>query len=531
MTTVLDRCVREKSGYWLESLDDIDFGATLVLVSTKAVLAPVLRSSVSLIRNDLLEGLVILRLDWRKIDQNLNEFTVDFGLTRSVTSIAIALFKTTSVKNAAILCGISYETAREYLEAARAAIGADTLPQLITLMGIAAGLSDGDAEETDALMVRALGLTNRQSRIAGLIADGLARSEVAERTGLSQALLKKELGIVFAATGVSGAIGLARVMLELRLLALGTNIAALPDPSGEPQYATIHCECAGGRIIAASDYGPWDGKPTLMLHSSMTSRAVNRTLVKALQGRGFRPVAVDRPGFGDSSNAPSDCWGDDYFQYAANDLQQFCIQQGWERVAIVARGAAQIVLAIHGLAPDLIGGAVVINPDPDAQSSSYRGTFLAKMKRHFVRRPRAVWFMARWLARSSTFERVRDHLQRAAVSCDADQRAMQTEVNLQDYYRGIRAFRAGALDGFVREQVALATCGKPKPVCRTSHFTLLVGEHDTLHDPMETASYWRDVLPDADVRIVPNSGRFLSYSHPEVAVSALVDMLTLETKL
>lgn len=93
---------------------------------------------------------------------------------------------------------------------------------------------------------------------------------------------------------------------------------------------------------------------------------------------------------------------------------------------------------------------------------------------------------------------------------------------MADYYRALSCFRQGRLEGFVREQTALATIGRPGRVDGTDHFTLLVGEHDSIHDPGETMTYWREVLPDARVEMVEGAGRFMTYSHADVVVTALV---------
>lgn len=92
---------------------------------------------------------------------------------------------------------------------------------------------------------------------------------------------------------------------------------------------------------------------------------------------------------------------------------------------------------------------------------------------------------------------------------------------MADYYRGVTGFRYGKTEGFITEQAALATLCKPDPISGTSHFALLVGEQDSIHDPAETLTYWREVLPNAQVTILPGTGRFMSYSHPELAVGAL----------
>jgi pimeloyl-ACP methyl ester carboxylesterase len=253
----------------------------------------------------------------------------------------------------------------------------------------------------------------------------------------------------------------------------------------------------------------------------MTSRPANRALVEALQDQGFRPVAIDRPGFGDTDPAPPDCVGEAFFDLAARDIIDFCTAMGWPRILLVSRGAAQVVVALHRAQPDLTEAAIVMNPDPDAGSSSRQTGFLAVMKKNFVRRPWAVGLMTRWIAQSLTYARVRDHVLRSTADCPVDRRIMERPQHMADYYRGLAAFRRGCLDGFCREQAALATMGKPDPIPGTPHLTLLVGEYDSIHDPHETLHYWRDVLPDAQVLFEPGSGRFMSYSHAQTVAKRL----------
>lgn len=55
---------------------------------------------------------------------------------------------------------------------------------------------------------------------------------------------------------------------------------------------------ADGSRVAWSEYGSVTGRPVLVVHSSMTTRFVSRRLLRALQTRGCRPIAIDLPGFG-----------------------------------------------------------------------------------------------------------------------------------------------------------------------------------------------------------------------------------------
>ena len=514
--------------FWFDMVEDPRFGPTVAMIGRPDRLQKLLRGTSiapglppSRLSSSPVDTLAVLYADWLQIETRLLEFAADFGISPASSRALVALFQTGDVRSAASVAGISYETAREYLDGARAQVGAGNLQRLVTLIGLGIVRTDSDAEESDHLLAFAYGLSERQMRIAGLIANGVTRREVATMLTMSGALVKKELAIVFTAIGVTSAVALARAMMELRLLAIAMEYEDSGHPFPAPFHHSLLKQTGDGRIIAANDYGPPSGLPTLVLHSSMTSRPVNRALVEALQNAGFRPVSLDRPGFGDTASAPETCQGTDYFDLAARDMIEFCAVMGWSKVRLVSRGAAQVITALHRIRPDLIEAAVVMNPDPDANSSSRRTGFLAAMKKNFVRRPWAVSMMARWVAQSMTFERLRDNVMRSVQGCPVDEQVMDRPANMADYYRGVAAFRSGKLDGFVAEQAALATMDKPAPLLGTPHFTLLVGEQDSIHDPAETLAYWREILPDASVSVAQGTGRFMSYSHPELVVEAL----------
>lgn len=515
------RLEAQTEGFWFETYDDKRFGPTIVIVGDGSAMCRIIFDPALMTDPVPAGSLCVLRPDWNLIEAQLHGFAKDFGMSPSVTRLVVALFQSGDVRAAAARAGLAYETAREYLGAARQMVGATNLQNLITLIGLGIARTGRNAEESDALLAYAYGLSERQTQIAGLIANGAARQEVARTLGVSEALVKKELAHIFAAVDVTNAAALARTMVEFRLLAIATNLHDGHDPFPEAVHHVLTLTARDGRVIMASDYGPRSGEPLLVLHSSMTNRPVNRALVEALQNNGYRPIAIDRPGFGGTDAAPEDCRGDEYFNLAARDIVDVCEAKGWARIRLVSRGAAQIIVALQRLCPELIAAAVIMNPDPDAMSSSKQSGFLAAMKRNFVRRPWAAGMMSRWAVQSLTFARVRDNVLRSAAGCPADEKIMADPLHMQDYYRGVTAFREGKLDGFVREQTALATVGMPQPLRGTQRLTLLVGDQDSIHDPHETMRYWRKVLPDAHIAMVPGAGRFMSFSHPGLVVRAL----------
>lgn len=520
----VERLSMERHGWWFETFHHSSFGPTIALVGHPAQLRSLLKHA-SWPDSAPGTGPAIVHINWPWLAEQLNRFATDLGFSAAISRTVVALFMTGDVRKAADVCTISYETAREYLEKARALVGVNNLQRLVTMMGMGLCRTGEKAEESDGFLSIAYGVSERQMRIAGMIANGDTRSEVALGLDLSKAVVKKELAIVYAALGITTAPALARAMVELRLLAIAASLGQSADRFPEAAHRTFSIIARDGRQIAASDYGPRHGKPVLVLHSSMTSRPVNRALVESLQNEGFRPLSMDRPGFGLTDAPPPGCAGDAIFTLAAQDIVDLCAAMDLDRIAIVTRGAAQIVLALHRAAPDLIEAAVVTNPDPDAASSSRGSGFLATMKRNFVRRPWAVALMARWFARSLTYERAWDNVMRSTAGCPSDREVMARPEQMADYYRALAGFRERRLEGFVKEQTALATVGRPAPLAGTGQVTLLVGEHDSIHHPDETMDYWRQVLPDARVEMVKGAGRFMTYSHAVIVVAALAERL------
>lgn len=80
----------------------------------------------------------------------------------------------------------------------------------------------------------------------------------------------------------------------------------------------------------------------------------------------------------------------------------------------------------------------------------------------------------------------------------------------------------GCIEGYADEQVAFATQTMPDPLRGTTHFTVVLGAHDFIHDPEETLAYWRAVLPDAVFVTIADAGRFLTFSHADRVVAELL---------
>lgn len=445
-----------------------------------------------------------------------------FGLTGLQTRVAMATIRCGTIKQAAAHLGISYDTARESLSEAMRRAGVDRLPALVaSLASLAFGVlpQSGGAP----LLEDIWGLSPRQVALASLIAEGLSREAAARRLGISAAAAKKELDRIYACLGVSSAAGLARMVVEAQALSCTTAATrghvALSHDHAEPLRMLPR---ADGSRVAWSDYGPASGKPVLVVHSSMTSRPVSRGLVAALQAEGLRPIAIDRPGFGMSDPIDGAEPGrHDPFAAAVADVLLVCRKLGISALDIVARGGAQHVLALADTAPGLIDRVVLVNPDPHTQEEGRRAGPLGAVKEAYFRNPRLVAMMGRLIAAHLTRERLLRMMERSFAGSPPDQMALRDPQVVTDYYRAVRMFAAGRIAGYVNEQIAMATATRPSPRVGTRRWSVIVGEHDTLHDPAEVHAYWRAVLPDARFVEAKGAGRLLALTEPHRVASAL----------
>ena len=95
-----------------------------------------------------------------------------------------------------------------------------------------------------------------------------------------------------------------------------------------------------------------------------------------------------------------------------------------------------------------------------------------------------------------------------------------------DYFRSVRTSATGRYKGYVNEQTEIARGRTPQSLSGTPSWRVLVGAHDTMHDPAKVIAYWQTIAPEVGVELSPVAGRFLALSHPHLVVDALVAATT-----
>lgn len=446
-----------------------------------------------------------------------------FGLTASQTRLVMAVVRTGSIKAAAKALEISHVTGRETLSEVYRRTGTRRLPELVGLLsGLAFGMLPSQYDHAP-LLVDVWGLTRKQAAIALLVAGGAAREEAARTLGLSVAVVRKDLEQIFAALQVTSASELARTISTLSALGalLGATRGRLgfSDPRAEPLRLLPR---ADGSRIAWSDYGPASGRAVLVVHSSTTTRLAPSRLVAPLQAAGFRVLAMDRPGFGMSDLVPGQRPGEhDPFDVAAADMVALIDALRLPALDIVARGGAQAVVALARRAPERIGKVVLVNPDPTTPADGRRHGPIGVFKEAYMRRPELIASFARLTAGNLTPERAHRALRHAMRGSPPDEAAIEDPRIAEDYWRSLRMFATGRIEGYVNEQVAIARGGAPEPLPGLTDWWVLIGDHDTMHDPDHVERYWRAVLPDSRFARVADAGRFLAMTHPQRVIEAL----------
>jgi pimeloyl-ACP methyl ester carboxylesterase len=276
-----------------------------------------------------------------------------------------------------------------------------------------------------------------------------------------------------------------------------------------------------GGQIAFSDYGPSSGRPVLVLHSSMTTRIVSRSLLRALHRAGFRPIAIDRPGFGLTDPLKGPEAQTDPFTAATGDVLQVLAHLKLRKVDVVSRGAAQFLVALANAAPARLRRVVLVNPGPPYRYSGRSSGPLGVIKDALVGNPGAVRGLAPFLAGQLTYRRLTRMIAQWTRGSPPDERAARDPEFVADFFRSVRMFATGRYEGFLHEQAAIARAGKPPPFDGAANWSILLGASDVLYEPEVVLAYWRELLPRAEFKLVRDGGRFLAMTHPHLVVEEL----------
>lgn len=412
--------------------------------------------------------------------------------------------------------GLGYETARKALKLALRKAGTGRQTDLVRRLHIAVGSGDLKLAQAEALSV-ALGISLRSAGVSILLALGLTRSEAAATLHVSAHTLKDELTALYYRFGLRTAIDLSRMTTEALVL-LGA--ASNPHTAAGTSWSTLRPLRFVGRAdglgrIALSDFGPASGDPTLLFHSATTGSLLDRGLVAALQSAGSRPIAIERPGFGLTD--PPD---GDPLEVAVSDVLTVMHTLGLRRVRLVCRGGEPVAMALAGRVPERLARAVLINPFTPYDVDSRWDGFMNKGKRLVSAYPEMIEPLARFLSRRATPESIERLVRSALRDSVADHAAFENRAIVEDYVESARLMGVRSMWGFVNDQKTYRTW-RPPVLADGRAWVRLVGGQDVLYRTGDAEALWEAALPGHNVRHVPDAGRMLHASHPQLVAEAL----------
>lgn len=484
-------------------------------------LAPAVRDAIAAHR----KGRIAVIAGGASGDGPIASAALAYGLTDLERRVVSAVIRSGSGRRATDELGIAYSTVRETLSRASRKMGAANLPAMVHRIVAAAFGIFPDEGDTPTLLADILPLTERQAAVAAMVAAGLTREQAAAGLGLSIAVVKKELEAIYATLGVESSAELARLVAEaraLRLVARATDAApGFLDPAFEP--TRLHTRPAGGGVVAWSDHGPRSGKPVLLVHSNWSCRPAPRPLLRLLQGTGFRPITIDRPGFGQSALGRST--RADPFSQAIEDTLAIFDSQGFGRVPVVARCGAQFVLSLKAAAPDRVGPVLLVSPSPQTGDDGLRRGIVGVIKESFYRSPRLIEFFFRIICAQVSLQRTETLTRAIVAGCPTDEKMCDDPAFIRDRLRAIRPFSVGNLAGAIFEENIISHGGYRFATTQASDWVVMQGETDTHNGLDEVKSYWATMAPNARFVAVSDGGRFMTSSHPELVVETLCGLL------
>jgi pimeloyl-ACP methyl ester carboxylesterase len=127
-----------------------------------------------------------------------------------------------------------------------------------------------------------------------------------------------------------------------------------------PQFLTL----ADGRKLCFQEYGDPQGRPIIYAHGAPSCRLEGDIFDQDAAKNGFRIVAIDRPGFGQSDFLPGRQWTD-----YVSDMEQLTAHLGIDKFGHIGwSGGGPPTLAVARFIPDRLDFAISLAGQPGLES-------------------------------------------------------------------------------------------------------------------------------------------------------------------
>jgi DNA-binding CsgD family transcriptional regulator/pimeloyl-ACP methyl ester carboxylesterase len=439
-----------------------------------------------------------------------------FGFTPLEARLAEALLDAPNLNEAAERIGVGRETAREALKKAMRKAGARRSPDLVRrMMDLMSGMGApiGDVE---AVLRALFGATPAEAKAAARFAEGLTAREVAAALGVKEATVRGQLKAVFAKTGVNKAKDLVRLTVEAGALTAFTEasetVVEPVDPEGRPRVLSL----VTGRRVAFVDYGPKGGRPVVVFHGYSTGRILPINFVALLHRSGYRPLAVQRPGFGLTDPALTP---ESHLATQSDDLIAVLTALKLRKVDVMVRDgstAAGLHFAVrHG---DRIGRGLLMNPRAPREFERSERSLIGAVSRSMLKHPELITPLGEMLRRQTRTDLLTRTVRKSLETAPADKAATDDPLILARVLRDARGMAARTIAGWAAEMAVYAHGWTLPDNIGGDRWTILFC--DGLQWPVDI-EHWRKAFPDSPMTFLKDAGFMAYYTHPAEVIAAL----------
>jgi pimeloyl-ACP methyl ester carboxylesterase len=190
-------------------------------------------------------------------------------------------------------------------------------------------------------------------------------------------------------------------------------------------------------------------------------------------------------------------------------------------VSILARGGERVALEFGLRHPERLARAVLLNPFTPYEVDGRWDGYLNGAKRTFMRFPHLIEPLARFLAQRSSPEVIERLMGDALRGSAPDTELLKNPEVVEDYVESARLTALRTTWGFVHDQRNYLTF-RPQHLPDAANWTRIVGTHDVLYRAGDADDLWSAALPGHRLVRVPDGGRLLHASHPQLMAEELV---------
>lgn len=376
------------------------------------------------------------------------------------------------------------------------------------------------SDRAGQMLVDSFGLSPAEVGIVRNLMAGLSLREIAARTAKSEHTVRNQAKAVLAKTGAPGQVDLIRLVAFLIKAGARGQSAAV----GRGPLRSELVEMATGLKMQVLHGGVEDGRPVLFLHGMQDGVSPIEALNDRFARRGYRVIAPVRPGFAQSSAAPTVSRAMTLFTaHVAELIDRLHLRQP----LILGHMAGAIYgHVLTGALRDRVAGMVGVS----GAVPIIRASDMATMAPH----QRAAAYTARYAPALLPFvlrigiaqidSRDFDTLLEGLFRPGTHDNEVLHRLDLSGWIRsGYRFSVQQSYAGFAADAHHAVRDWRRQVPLPAAPVILLHGDRDPVVTP-RMARTFANGRDNIDLRIVPETAQLMLYEHPDIVLDALDEL-------